>query len=150
MRVETTPGNWAWHGSIPVGSRYTAGLAGQEFLDTLRESGEIIASRCGACDRTYVPIALFCERCFAQLDDRVTVGPEGEVAAATVAHLDLEGATLSDPQVWAAVRLDGATSVLVHRGLGDPDGWSVGRRVRVKLAADRQGSILDIEGFEAL
>lgn len=150
MRVETTPGNWAWHGSIPVGSRYTAGLAGQEFLDSLRDRGEIIASRCNSCDRTYVPISLFCERCFAQLDERVTVGPEGEVAAVTAAHMDLDGTELIQPQIWAAVRLDGATSVLVHRGLGDADRWSVGTRARVKLAADRQGSILDIEGFEAL
>lgn len=148
MRVPSCESFTAWRGSIPVGALYTAGLAGQEFLEALREKGRILGSRCGACAQVYVPASLFCERCFAELTERVPVGPGGEVITFTVAHLDLDGNRLSKPQVVAAVRLDGATTTLVHRGLGDPGRWKIGARVKVRLAKKRQGSILDIEGFE--
>lgn len=150
MRVPSAQRWTAWRGNIPVESLYTAGLAGQEFLQALKDRGEILGSRCGKCAQVYVPASLFCERCFAELKERVRVGPEGEVVTFTVCHIDLEGRRLDKPQVAAAVRLDGATTVLVHRGLGDPAKWRIGGRARVKLAKDRRGSILDIEGFDVV
>jgi uncharacterized OB-fold protein len=145
MRVPAAGGWHAWEGKIPVGSRYTFGIAGQRFLEALVDDGEILASLCSRCDLAYVPMALFCERCFAELTETRAVGPVGEVVALTVAHQDLDGEPI-EPQVVAAVRLDGATSVLVHKGMGR--GWAIGARVRVVLAEDRTGSINDIAGFE--
>ena len=150
MRVPAGHGYTAWQGSIPVGSYYTAGLAGQQFLEALKERGEIVGSRCAKCEQVYVPATIFCERCFAELTPGETVGPEGEVVTFTACRIDLDGNALDPPQVAAAVRLDGATSVLVHRGLGDASAWRIGARVRVKLADDRRGSINDIAGFELL
>lgn len=148
MRVPSNPGLWAWEGSMPVGSLYTAGLAGRRFLEALEDSGELLGTPCNDCGRVYVPAALFCESCFQELNDYVPVGPEGEVVTFTTCSYDLDGNELDPPAVAVAVRLEGATSVLVHRGLGDPAEWTIGGRARVKLAAERVGSILDIEGFE--
>jgi len=148
VRVSSGQPWTAWRGNIPVTSLYTAGLAGQDFLEALKSRGEITGSKCAKCRQVYVPASIFCERCFGELKERVRVGPEGEVVTFTVCHLDLDGRELARPQVAAAVRLDGATSVLVHRGLGDVAKWKIGARARVRLAAKRRGSILDIEGFE--
>jgi uncharacterized OB-fold protein len=149
MRVPASQGWTAWRGKIPLTSLYTAGLAGQQFLEALKNKGEILGSPCKPCKQVYVPASLFCERCFAELKERVKVGPAGEVVTFTLCHVDLDGRRLEKPQAVVAVRLDGATSVLVHRGLGDPSKWKIGARAKVKLAAVRKGSILDIEGFEA-
>lgn len=148
MRVPAAAGWWAWEGSIPVSSRYTFGVAGQGFMEALVERGEILGSPCARCSRVYVPTVLFCEKCFDELGETVAVGPEGEVVSFTTAHIDLDGNRLEPPQVIAAVRLDGATSVLVHRGLGDSSQWSIGARVRVDINEERLGSMLDIAGFE--
>jgi uncharacterized OB-fold protein len=150
MRVPASQ-NWtAWKGHIPVGSLYTAGIAGQAFLEALKGKGEILGSPCAKCNLVYVPATIFCERCFDELEERQPVGPEGEVVTFTLCHLDLEGNRLDPPQIATAVRLDGATSVLVHRGLGDPSAWRIGARAKVKLASQRKGSIRDIEGFELI
>ncbi len=135
---------------MPVGSLYTAGLAGRRFLEALEGSGELLGTPCPDCGKVYVPAALFCESCFKELSDYIPVGPEGEVVTFTVCNYDLDGNVLDAPEVAVAVRLDGATSALVHRGLGNPADWTIGGRARVKLAAERIGSILDIEGFEII
>jgi uncharacterized OB-fold protein len=148
MRVASNRNYTAWKGEIPVGSYYTVGLAGQEFLQALKDRGEILGSRCERCEQVYVPAPIFCERCFAELKKHEPVESEGEVVTFAICHRDIEGKHLDPPRVAAAVRLDGATSVLVHNGLGDPTKWKIGARAKVKLAANRRGSILDIEGFE--
>ena len=150
MRVPAGHGHTAWQGSIPVGSYYTVGLAGQKFLEAIKERCEIVGSRCEKCSQVYVPATIFCERCFGALTPGEKVGPEGEVVTFTACQIDLDGAALDTPQVAAAVRLDGATTVLVHRGLGDASAWRVGARVCVKFADERRGSINDIAGFELL
>jgi len=150
MRVPSNKNHTAWKGAIPVGSLYTAGLAGQMFLEALKEKGEILGSRCEKCDKVYVPAAIFCESCFSELKEHKPVKPEGEVVSFTVCHHDVDGNALTPPRIAAAVRLDGASSVLIHNGLGEPSKWKIGARAKVKLAAAREGSILDIEGFELI
>lgn len=145
MRVPAGAGWHAWEGKIPVGSRYTFGIAGQRFLEALVEDGVVLGSACDACNRVYVPATLFCERCFSELTETKPVGPEGEVIAVTVVHENLDE-ELIEPQSVLAVRLDGADSVLIHRGMGD--GWTIGDRARIVLNPDRRGSINDIAGFE--
>ena len=50
----------AWHGSLPVPSRYTYGLAGERFFRALKDEGKIMGSYCPDCDHTYVPATIFC------------------------------------------------------------------------------------------
>jgi uncharacterized OB-fold protein len=144
----------SWPGEIPVTSLYTAGTAGQAFFEALKNRGEILATRCDACQQTYVPARAFCERCFAELKKQVVVGPGGSIRSVAGASVDRDGQALAKPEVWALVQLDGATTVLLHRLLGVRDASTVkiGEKVEavVKPKAQRSGSILDIAGFRVV
>lgn len=141
----------AWHGDIPVSSLYTAGLAGERFLRAIKDEGRLLATHCEECDFTYLPPALYCERCFSELSDWVEVGPEGNVQSFTVMSVGPDGAALERPIVVALVQPDGADGGLIHY-LGDvsPDDVEIGMRVApvFKPAGERQGSILDITHFK--
>jgi len=141
-----------WRGGIPLQSLYTAGLGGQIFFKALKERGEIVGTRCQACNQVYVPARAFCERCFAELTQQVKVKPEGTLMSFTFSHYDRDGKRMDAPDALALVRLEGATTVLLHRLLkvSDPGKVSIGARVRavIRPKAKRAGSILDIEGFE--
>jgi hypothetical protein len=137
-----------WEGDLPVRHRYTPGVAGEAFFAALRDRGVVLGSRCEACSYTYVPARLFCERCFTELEADTEVGPGGTLVSFTIAFRGLEGESLEEPVVFGLVRLDGADAVLLHRVL-DPgeEPLEIGERVEVVLVPERDGTILDIEGF---
>jgi hypothetical protein len=137
-----------WEGDLPVRHRYTPGVAGEAFFAALRDRGVVLGSRCEACSYTYVPARLFCERCFTELEADTEVGPGGTLVSFTIAFRGLEGESLEEPVVFGLVRLDGADAVLLHRVL-DPgeEPLEIGERVEVVFVPERDGTILDIEGF---
>jgi len=140
------------YGDVPITFQYTQGIAGERFLRELMKNGRFLGTRCAQCAYTYLPPRLYCERCFASLEDAwVEVGPRGTVEAVTVAHLDLDGEPLAEPQTLALIRLDGADGLLVHRigGTGAAE-VEIGTRVEAVLRPRRQrkGSILDIRHFK--
>ena len=140
-------------GAIPVRHRYTPGVAGEAFLTALRDRGVFLASTCEACSLTYVPTRLFCERCFSELAADTEVGPEGTLVSSTVVHVDADGARLTHPITVGLVRLDGASSAVLHAVLaGGETPPAIGARVRADLLprAERTGSILDVRGFRLL
>lgn len=143
-----------WRGGIPLTSVYTVGAGGQIFFKALKDRGEIVGTRCPACAQVYVPARLFCERCFRELTEEVRVGPEGTLVSFTVCYLDRDRRPLPTPEALGLVRLDGATTLMLHRLLNvtDPSQVRVGAPVRtlVRPRRRRTGSILDIEGFELL
>lgn len=126
-------------GTIQIPFRYAAGKAGSRFLTALKEEETILASPCPACSRVYCPARSFCARCGAELEESIPVGPEGELLSWT----EVRG-----KGVFGLVRLDGADSALLHRLLALPADAGAGIRVRARFAAERSGSILDLEGFE--
>jgi hypothetical protein len=136
-------------GAIPVRHRYTPGIAGERFFKALRDRGEILATPCRACGVTYVPGRAFCERCFAALQEWIPVGPGGTLESFTTVHVDLVGEPSTKPQTVGLVKLDGATTVLVHRLTVKKGAPRVGARVEAVLAPKkrRTGSINDIESF---
>jgi uncharacterized OB-fold protein len=140
-----------WPGEIPLQSFYTAGLGGQIFFEALKKRGELVGTRCEPCKQVYVPARAFCERCFAELTEPVKVKLEGTLASFTFCHLDRDGRRLPKPLALALVRLEGATTLMLHYLLkvSDPVAVKIGARVKavVKPKAQRTGSILDIEGF---
>jgi len=140
-----------WDGEFPVRHRYTPGVAGTAFFTALRDRGVLIGSRCEVCSYTYVPARLFCERCFAELAADTEVGPGGELVFFTIGFVGLEGEPLEDPETIGLVRLDGADSVLVHRVLDADEPLEIGERLEVVLRpeGEREGTILDIEGFRS-
>lgn len=141
-----------WHGGIPLESFYTAGLGGQIFFDALKKRGQLVGTRCRPCKQVYVPARAFCERCFAEVKDQVKVKPTGTLASFTFSTVDHDGNALPRPLVLGLVRLEGATTLMLHRLLGvdDPSQVRIGARVKavLKPKARRKGSILDIEGFK--
>lgn len=138
-----------WLGEMPVTSRHTFGLAGERFFRTIKEEGRILGTRCGRCERTYVPATIFCERCLGALDEWVDVGTIGEVFTYTLLYDEVDGTHRQTPEIVAFVRLgDGG---LVHRlGGVEPEAVSIGMPVQAvfKPAAEREGSILDIVCFQ--
>jgi uncharacterized OB-fold protein len=139
-------------GAIPIRHRYTAGVAGDRFFRALRDRGEILATPCADCGVVYVPGRMFCERCFAALDEWVNVGPQGTLVSYTEIHIDLDENPLPDPQWVGLVQLDGATTVLVHRLDLNGSRPAIGARVETVLQPKtrRIGSINDIRAFRLL
>ncbi len=139
------------YGDMPVNFAYTLGVAGERFFREVMENGRFMGTRCQKCEYTYLPPRLYCERCFASLDDQwVEVGSQGIVEAFTVAHLDLEGQPLAEPELLALIRLEGADGLLVHRlGGTSAEDVDIGLLVRAVFRPRRQrkGSILDIRYF---
>jgi uncharacterized protein len=139
-----------WEGRIPVSHRYTPGVAGDVFFRALRDRGVLLGSRCESCSYVYVPARLFCERCFAELNADVEVGPGGELVSFTIAYSGLEGEPLDEPVAIGLVRPEGADAALVHRivDVGD-DPLEIGQRMEivVRPRGDRSGTIDDIAGF---
>jgi uncharacterized OB-fold protein len=138
----------AWFGNLPVPSRYTYGLAGERFFRALKDEGQILGSYCPECDHTYVPATVFCERCLGELTDWEDVGLIGELHTFTMMFVGYDGAELDEPELVGFVSFgDGG---IVHRIDADPDELEIGMPMQavLKPAAERVGSILDIEYFE--
>jgi uncharacterized OB-fold protein len=145
-KVHSNPNSW--HGTLPVTSRYTYGLAGERFFRAIKEEAKLFGTHCSKCDLTYVPAATYCERCLSHLDQWINVGVVGEIITFTLLYLNSDGSTCQEPEMLAVVRLgDGG---LIHRlGEIDPGGVTIGMKVEAvfKPPAERQGSILDILYF---
>ncbi len=139
----------AWPGEIPVQFRYTAGVAGETFFRRLKEEGRIYGTRCDHCGITYAPGRLFCERCFAELDQWVDVGLEGELYSYTIVHHDLEGRPLDKPRILGLIKLYHADTVFYHEILAPSDQLRIGMKVVavIKPKNRRRGAITDIQGF---
>jgi uncharacterized OB-fold protein len=139
----------AWLGDLPVENRYTYGLAGEKFFRTMKDEARIMGTRCPVCDHTYVPAAIFCERCMSKLDEWVDVGTIGEVVTFTFLHVGLDGKPLEKPELIAFIRF-GDGGLIHHLGEIEPDQVEIGLLVEAvfKPKSQRIGSILDIKYFK--
>jgi len=135
---------------MPITSRYSAGIAGEKFFRAIKDEAKFLGTRCEACDLVYVPATMFCERCFAELDQWLEVSTRGHVFTFTVLMRDLDDQPLDEPQVLAYVKLDGCDGGLVHYiGETEKNVVYIGMEVEAvfKDAAEREGSILDVKYF---
>ncbi len=140
-----------WYDNIPLESEYTVGIAGERFLRAIKDRGVILGTVCPACDLTYVPPSMYCERCFTQLDEWVELPAKGTVYTFTIVTRSLDGQALDEPEILAFVKLPGAHGGLVHRlTTAKPEDVEIGMEVEVvfKPQKEREGSILDIKGFK--
>jgi uncharacterized OB-fold protein len=134
----------AWHGDIPIGHKYTMGVAGEEFYKRLRDKGHITATLHEGNDTPSLPPRLYDTDTFARVEKWVKVGPGGTVDTFTVYG---EG---DDRRVLALVRVDGADGGLVHWiGGCDADEVEIGMRVKavVEPKSKRTGGLSDIRHF---
>jgi len=152
-RIDKLEKAQAWYGEIPLQSRYTVGIAGERFFREIMNNARLLGTHCPQCDITYVPPRLYCEQCFASLEDWVELGTQGTVQTFTILHLAMDGTPLEEPQVLALIQLDGADTGLVHfLGEVNPAEVELGMPVEAvfKPKAERQGSILDIKYFKPI
>jgi uncharacterized OB-fold protein len=149
-RIGTFGDARVWYGDIPIESEYTVGIVGEKFFRALKDRGVILGTVCRACDLTYVPPSMYCERCFCHLDEWVEVPAKGKVYTYTVVTRSLDDHALDEPEILALVRLPGAHGGLVHRlRMVKPEDVEIGMEVEAvfKPKKEREGSILDIAHF---
>ena len=140
----------SWRGDMPTLGRYTAGVAGERFFRSIKEDGQFLATVCPDCDIIYMPPRLYCEQCFAHLDDWVEVEPVGRVHTFTILHQSLDGEPLPKPRILAFIHLEQTDGGLVHDlGEVEPDEVYLGMVVEavLKAKAERKGSVTDIRYF---
>jgi uncharacterized OB-fold protein len=143
MRSEglgTTPSeNPAFAGRIELPYKLTTGRAASVFLAELANR-RIVGSRCASCERVLVPAQDFCAACGTAAEELLEVGSTGS----------LTGFTETAAGVLGLIRLDGATTDMVHRILdAELTDLEVGQRMAARWAEEAEGSVLDIVGFAA-
>ncbi|MCJ7784969.1 MAG: Zn-ribbon domain-containing OB-fold protein [Desulfobacterales bacterium] len=152
-RFQKTTDIGFWEGQIPMSYIYTVGRAGEKFFRELI-NGKIFGAKCEACNITYVPAKIFCEKCFARLEDKyLDVGTKGKVYTFTQCYETYEGIRKEKPSIVAVIQIDGTQGFLVH-WLGEINFEKVciGLPVEAvfKAKKDREGSILDIKYFKPI
>lgn len=139
-----------WSGQIPMSYIYTVGRAGEKFFRELI-NGKIIGAKCISCNVIYVPPRIYCEKCFARLEENyIEVGTRGIVHTYTLSYENFDGTKKQSPSLVAVVRIEGTDGGLVH-WLGEIsfDKVYIGMPVEAvfKASEEREGSILDIKYF---
>lgn len=145
----------AVEGDLPFYSVYTVGIAGERFFRAIKDEGKIMGTRCAKCDMMYIPGRLYCERCFAHLDDEswFDAGTRGRVHTFTVMHIGLDGTALETPRILAFIEIGETDGGVVHNlDKVDPDEVFIGMPVEAvfKPAGERSGSITDILHFKPI
>jgi len=138
-------------GSMPITSKYTAGIGNERFLRKIQENEEIIGTYCEKCETAFLPARHFCERCLSRVEEDRVAPREGILSSYTRITIDLNGRPIPSPTYVAFVTFKGFEGGLIHRlSAKDPKKLKIGARVKplFKPKANRMGSILDIEGFE--
>jgi len=117
------------------------------FMTGLTER-RILGIRSG--DRVLVPPLEWDPQTSAELDASamVEVGPAGTVESWTWVPVPSEQHPLAHPFAFALIRLDGATTPLLHAiDAGSPTALAVGARVAPRWRGTREGRIGDIVAF---
>lgn len=141
----------AWKGTIPISSRYTAGVAGEKFFRAMKDESKLLGTSCSHCQITYVPAKMFCERCLNRLTNWVEVDDSGKIFSFSVCHIDLNGNKISPPKIVALIDLGEKVSKMVHLiGEITPEDVAIDMPVKAvwKPAATREGKITDIIYFK--
>ncbi|WP_439081445.1 Zn-ribbon domain-containing OB-fold protein [Streptomyces sp. WL006] len=122
----------------PVQSAFLTGLRERTVLGVRTDDGTVLVPPV-----EYDPVTA------NELRDLVEVAPTGTVTTWAWNPSPRRDQPLDTPFAWVLVRLDGASTALLH-ALDAPGPQSVrtGMRVRVRWAATRTGAITDIACFE--
>ncbi|MGC9346324.1 MAG: Zn-ribbon domain-containing OB-fold protein, partial [Candidatus Bathyarchaeales archaeon] len=117
----------------------------------IKENGRIMGAKCPRCKIVYVPPKMYCEKCFAKLEEWVDVGTKGVVHTFTVATIDVEGKRLEKPVIFALIKFEGACGGLIHKiEETKPEKIKIGMKVEAvfKPSFERKASINDIAYFK--
>jgi uncharacterized protein len=121
----------------PVLGAFMTGLAERRILG-IRNGAQVMCPPLEWDPRTGAELA----------HDFVEVGPAGTVQSWCWVSTPTEQHPLDRPFAFALIRLDGASTALVHAvDAGSPDEMATGMRVAPRWRAERHGHITDIEAF---
>ena len=138
-----------YNSGINVPYHWWAGDTASKFLITLRDEKKIMGTKCGRCNRVFIPPRKTCPSCFTENKEWVDVSDTGIVQAFTVARRQLAALPKQVPVCFGLIKLDGADTSLLHY-LGDvePGSIKIGMRVKAQFAEKRKGAITDIDYFK--
>jgi uncharacterized OB-fold protein len=131
---------------IPLQYKYSAGVAGDRFLQLLKQ-GKLQASRCAKCNKLYLPPKIFCKECFSQLNEWKDIAEDsGYVYSFTSVSNEEAGRQ----ELIALVKFDGVEGGILGRLKSSREEPRIGIRVRpvFKQKSERIGDLSDIQYFE--
>lgn len=136
-------------GRIKVPYRWFAGEVGTRYLESLRDGGRFLGTRCPKCGTVYHVPRKNCPDCFEECSEWVELGSTGILESYTVVrkhHPQL--AVMPLPYGYGIIRLEGADTGFLHLLAEFEEGeLAVGSRVEAVFKEQREGNILDVEYF---
>ena len=135
---------------IKLSYEHTVSPGENSFLRGL-ESGRLIAQRCPACGKVYLPPRGACPTCGVPTEAEVELPDTGIVTTFCVVNVPFVGQQVPVPYVAASVLVDGADIAIQHLILGcEPDEVRTGMRVRAvwKPPEEWTTSMRNIDHFE--
>ncbi len=130
-----------WRDHIPLDWKYTAGEAGERFLQLLKQ-GKIQASICRSCGKSFLPPKIFCKDCFIQLTEWKEVPEE---TAYIYSFTGVGGG--HHPQVIILVKFEGIEGGLLGKFKAGREEPRIGMKVKpvFRKKDQRRGELSDIE-----
>jgi uncharacterized protein len=136
-------------GRIKVPYRWFAGEVGTRYLESLRDDGRFLGTRCPKCDKVYHVPRRNCPECFEECSQWVELGSSGTLESYTVVrkhHPQLS--VLPLPYGYGIIKLEGADTGSLHLlSEFDEKDLEVGARVEAVFSDVREGNILDVRYF---
>ncbi len=135
---------------INVPYSWWAGDTASRFFIALRDEKRILGTKCGACNRVFLPPRKVCPTCFTENREWVDLSDEGTLISFSVARRPFAAipADRKVPVIWGLIRLDGADTALLHYlDEVEPEQVTIGMRVKAVFAEARKGAIRDITHF---
>lgn len=133
-----------WSDHIPLQFKYTAGVAGERFLQLLKQE-KIHASVCRKCNKMFVPPKIFCKDCFEQITEWREVPRD---SASIYSFTKVRNAESTETVVL--VRFDGVEGGILGKFKAGREEPRIGMKVKpvFKPKEQRKGELADIEYFE--
>lgn len=130
---------------------WDTGIAMGRYLQELK-NGRLVGRFCRGCQRKMIPPRIFCEVCFRDTSEWVTLEDTGTVNTFSICPNSWDMKKLATPEIPAVIEIDGASPGMgiLHFVRGaDPKSVKIGMRVKAvwKPASERTGSITDIRHF---
>ena len=136
---------------IPLEFKYTAGVAGERFLQLLKQ-GKIQGSLCRSCNKTFLPPKIFCKDCFVQITEWRDIPSESAYLYSFTRVKNSRTAEIrkSEETTIVLVKFDGVEGGLLGRFKSSREEPRIGMKVKpvFKPKEQRTGDLSDIEYFE--
>lgn len=136
---------------IKVPYTWSVGETGSRFLRALRDEQKLLANKCPKTGQIFCPPKLNSPYTLEPITEWLELAGTGTVQTFTKRHYPSRAATPGTPEIYALIRLDGATQSLPHY-LGEVEFSQVktGMRVAAVFRENREGHILDIQYFKPI